>query len=48
MKRGEGGRERVSGRGREKERGVSEWMVVKGGGVAGLQETEDKKSEAKV
>lgn len=25
----------------------SEWIVVKGGGVAGLRETEDKKSEAK-
>lgn len=27
---------------------VSEWMVVKGGGVAGHEEAEDKQSEAKV
>lgn len=35
---------------REGERGmyISEWMVVKGGEVAGLGEAEDKKSEAKV
>lgn len=25
-----------------------EWIVVKGGGVAGLREAEDKKSETKV
>lgn len=27
---------------------VTEWMVVEDGGVAGLEEAEDKKSEAKV
>ncbi len=27
---------------------ISQWMAAKGGGVAGLEEAEDKKSEAKV
>ena len=35
---------------RKRERGmyILEWMAVRGGGVAGIEEAEDNKSESKV